>query len=61
MHQEVAVVHQDPLSCAVPFDADRPLADFLETLFDLVANCMPLSGISYRTQDKVVRERRNLF
>ena len=61
MHQEVAVVHQDPLSWAVPFDADGPLADFFETLLNLVANRVPLSGISHRTEDKVVRERRNLF
>lgn len=59
MHEEIAVIHQNPFGCIVPFDADRNFAGLLQLLFDFVADGMPLARIGRRADDKEIGERGN--
>ena len=59
MHDEVPIVHQNPLRRIVPFDAHRQLADPFQFLADLVGNSVRLPGIRDGADDEEIRERSN--
>ena len=59
MHQEISVVHEDPLAGIVAFDAHGKFTCFLQRLFDFVGNGVRLARVGNRANDKEIRERRD--
>lgn len=57
MHQEISVVHQDPLARLITLDTNRPLALILESDLDLIADRLALANIRNRADDKVISKR----
>ena len=57
MDQEIPVVHQDPLSGVVAFDADGAFSPILKNQSDLIADCLALANIGNRTDYKVISKR----
>lgn len=56
MHQEVAVIAQDPLALIVTFDAGRFFAALLQLQVDFVGNGLVLARTRPGADHKVIRE-----
>jgi hypothetical protein len=59
MHDEIAVVHQDPLSRIVAFHIGGKLAQLLELLSNLIRDGMSLPWVGNRADDEKVGKRSN--
>ena len=55
--QKIAVIHEDPLSRMVAFDADGPFTLFLQLFFDLVRDGLSLAGIGNGADDEEIGKR----
>ena len=57
MNQNVSVIHQNPLSGVVTFDADWPFPYFLQSRFHFVADCLTLPRIADRADYEEISKR----
>jgi hypothetical protein len=57
VHQEIAVVAEDPLALLITLNAGRQLPVFLELYPDLVGNRLNLARVRARADDEVIGER----
>lgn len=56
MHQEIAVVHQNPLGIAVAFDAGWALALFLELFANFIGDRLRLPRVSSGADEEKIGE-----
>lgn len=61
MHQEVAVIHEDPVGRFVTFGGDRFVAEFGELFADSVADGVVLAGVGAGTNEEIIRKARYAF
>src|ERR1043165_8169472 len=54
MHDEVDVVHKDPLAFDLSFDMQRPYASLFESFFDLFRNCLVMACRSAGANQEVI-------
>ena len=59
VHQEIAVIRQNPLRLRVPFEADRMLVQFLQPGPDLVGYRLYLLRVRASADNEIVGERGN--
>ncbi len=59
MHEEIAIVHEDPFGGIETFPTDGKLAHFLQSSVDFVGDGLRLPGIGRGADDEVIGERRD--
>lgn len=60
MDQEIAVIHQYPFGRVVSFNADGQLANFLETLLNVIADGVALTRVRNRADHEIIRKGSDL-
>lgn len=58
MHDEIAIIHEDPFGGLIAFHVGRQLSDLFQTFADLVRDGVPLARVRNRADDEVIGKRR---